>query len=173
MITGTFLFCMLALGEVSTNTEKVSDQEFVKACQQGFKASFSKAEKAAELGWGTAEVKTDPQTWTKMAWYAWVDDEGIIQIAFNGLADQNVLTKIWAHDGITPLSDSWKATDWTAWRIYYIGDDKHHQMWLHQDEACFTWLRLGQANAKADQALQDKLGALKKLGVINNAAISK
>jgi len=87
----------------------------------------------------------------KVAWFAFRDDQGILNVAVNAVMGDYESSLVWRHDD---------GRQWEAWRTHILGSTK----WLVTKEVKFTWLALGPVKDKKD--LERKLKVLSDLKVV-------
>ena len=88
----------------------------------------------------------------KVAWYAFRDSEGILNIAINAKMGDYERSLIWRTES--------NGNGWEAWATHIVGSTK----WLQTEEVCFTWLALGPVKDKKD--LERKLRVLSDLRIV-------
>lgn len=98
---------------------------------------------------------------TSTAWVAWIDEDGIINVAFNAPIAQYELSTIWevANNG-----------DWQGWDIWNVSTPKGQDApkWVQSKTADFGWLKLGKGGR---QDLPNRLKSLQDLKVIEDYKI--
>jgi len=75
------------------------------------------------------------------AWYAWIDDQGVVNMVFNTPMRTYEQSLIWQ----VASTCRQESKDWQAWNIYFVCDSGGNT-WIQTDKARFSWLKLGHAD---------------------------
>ncbi len=153
MVATALLILVLACTNVPEViiTDDITDGEFISAIHNGFAASYFEAEKAKELGSGKADFCTadNLKTYATLTWVAWIDDQGILNLAINGLVTERVLGPVWAYSGADPIKSGRRPEQWAGWRTYCVTDTAGNCWIRHKENAFVTVLKLGIASENA------------------------
>lgn len=125
---------------------------------------FEKGKAPARLTPEQAIKKADKTTSVQKkqaTWFAWRNEKGVFNIAFNatgGEYEKSVINLI-ADDPDVPG----ELTEWSAWDIYHISSTSGAN-WIRAEKANFLWIRMGCSAGDASA----KLKQLVDLGVITD-----